>query len=461
MNVDAQKLPEKCGDALRVLHTADWHLGKMLGDLARVDEHRHFLKWLLGVIESEQIDVLVIAGDVFDTANPPQSADRMYFEFLAQVYEKTKCSVVVTGGNHDSPAHLEAPQQVLRTLNVHVTGALPERIEDLLVVLPSEADPRLVIAAVPFLRDRDLRKGTFGQSTDEIREELREGIETVYRRATDACAHYLSEGAALLAAGHLTVAGARVSESERDVHVGGLGKVDHKVFPDEIDYVALGHLHRPQSMSSEAIRYSGSPIPLSFSECEDVKEVRVLDFEEGQLTVNHGLVIPAQRRLAQLKTSRVELEKALAEFGPPKGELPTWVEVSVETEDAGENLFELVRSLTEARAEAFEVVRVQARRQRVAQSLSEADAADFRDVDDLLDSPCEVFERRLMMAGELSDEKTKSLQAAFGELYQIYLDEGKEDEQDGVAEEFPVGEIAEKTEEALFDFGDERGAKPE
>ena len=277
----------KTAGAMRVLHTADWHLGKMLGDLDRSDEHRRFLAWLRDVLAREHVDVLIIAGDIFDTANPPQSAERMYFEFLANVYRETKCPVVVTGGNHDSPAHLEAPSRVLRTLHVHVTGALPENINDLLVPLPSADHPKLVIAAVPFLRDRDLRTGAFGQTADEIREELRSGIEAVYQRTAKACEAFRNKGAAVLAMGHLTVTGARVSESERVVHVGGLGKVDHKVFPEDFDYVALGHLHRPQTIGSEAIRYSGSPIPLSFSECEDIKQVRLLDFGNGSLIGNH------------------------------------------------------------------------------------------------------------------------------------------------------------------------------
>jgi exonuclease SbcD len=123
---------------LRVLHTADWHLGKMLGDLDRSDEHQRFLEWLLGEMVRQQVDVLLIAGDIFDTANPPQAAERQYFEFLAGVYRETKCSVVVTGGNHDSPTHLEAPRRVLRTLNVHVIGALQvfERRLELVANLP-------------------------------------------------------------------------------------------------------------------------------------------------------------------------------------------------------------------------------------------------------------------------------------------------------------------------------------
>ena len=448
---------------LRVLHTADWHLGKMLGDLDRTQEHRRFLDWLQSVITRERVDVLLIAGDIFDTANPPQSAERMYFEFLANIYRQTTCAVVITGGNHDSPAHLEAPSRVLRTLNVHVTGALPESMEDLVVSLPSVEHPQLVVAAVPFLRDRDLRTSAFGQTADAIKEELREGIERVYQSAAQACLSRHKEGAALLAMGHLTVAGARVSESERAVHVGGLGKIDHKIFPSEFAYVALGHLHRPQAMDSEAIRYSGSPIPLSFSECDDIKEVRVLDFESGDLVANKELVIPPARYLARLKTTRSELESALAEFAPPKGALPSWVEVSVETTDGSENLFEFVRSLTEARRDDFEVIRVQARRERTSAMLSESDAAGFEDVDSLLDDPREVFDLRLELEDDLTCAESDEARTAFRELYQVYLDQEGLNVPDPPqeAESEPPGRVPVPVaaEELLFDFGDGENAR--
>ncbi|MDA0812675.1 MAG: exonuclease SbcCD subunit D C-terminal domain-containing protein [Verrucomicrobia bacterium] len=418
----------KPADAVRVLHTADWHLGKMLGDLDRSDEHQRFLDWLLGELVRQQVDVLLIAGDIFDTANPPQAAERQYFEFLAGVYRETKCSVVVTGGNHDSPTHLEAPRRVLQTLGVHVIGALPVNIEDLLVPLPSAENPQLVIVAVPFLRDRDLRTGAFGQTADEIRDELRRGIEGVYRRAADACASFRHQGAALIAMGHLTVAGARVSESERVVHVGGLGKVDHKVFPEDFSYVALGHLHRPQAMGADTIRYSGSPIPLSFSECEDVKEVRLLDVHQGELIANHTLPIPVTRHLAQVRAMRVELEQVLMDLAPARGALPSWIEVTVETADASENLFEVVQKLTEHRRREFEIVRVQARRERTKAALCGSEDEQSRSVDALLDDPLQVFERRLELVADLPEREANEMRVAFRELYQIHLDsdEGRE-----------------------------------
>ena len=266
------KLTKSAG-AFRVLHTADWHLGKLLGDLSREEEHSRFLDFLLETIVAEEVDALVIAGDLFDSANPPQSAQRQYYAFLSQLYAARECAVVVVAGNHDSPAQLEAPRDVLTTLRATVVG---RALEDPVLLLPDSESPRLALAAIPFLRDRDLRSGQMGQGAEAIRQALVDGIA---RRYSDAGEAVEGLGVPAMATGHLTVSGAKASDSERDIHVGGLGTVSAKIFPQVFDYVALGHLHRPQACGeADHIRYSGSPIPLSFSEALDTKSVQIADF---------------------------------------------------------------------------------------------------------------------------------------------------------------------------------------
>ena len=156
-------------------HTADWHLGKTLNDQSRDEEHELFLNWLLKIIDEHAVDVLVVAGDVFDSANPPQLAQSRYYDFVSQLHKDTNCSLIVTAGNHDSPLQLEAPRQVLQALDTHVVGFLPEDPASRLIVLPSPDNPRLVIAAIPFLRDRDLRKGYAGQNEKDIQKALAAG----------------------------------------------------------------------------------------------------------------------------------------------------------------------------------------------------------------------------------------------------------------------------------------------
>ena len=157
--------PKPAG-AYRVLHTADWHLGKMLGEHSRMEEHARFLRFLLQSIREQGVDLLIVAGDVFDSANPPQSAEAQYYNFLSELFRQGGCAVIVVAGNHDSPAHLEAPRQILKALGAHVIGAWPSIPDEVVVPLPNAKSPQLVVTAVPFLRDRDVRTGQSGQSVN-------------------------------------------------------------------------------------------------------------------------------------------------------------------------------------------------------------------------------------------------------------------------------------------------------
>ena len=236
-------IPQKPKDSFRILHTADWHLGKLLGDQSRDEEHARFLTWLLAAVKEHDVDAIILAGDVFDTANPPQSALGRYFDFVSGLFRQGDCSLVVIAGNHDSAAQLEAPKQVLDALNVHVAGFLAEKPEARLLYLPKDQDPKVAIAMMPFLRDRDLRVGKAGESADDIRAQVVAGIRERYAESADAVKD-AGISCPALATGHLTVLGTKTSDSERDIHIGGLGAVTIDSFPDTFAYVALGHLHR-------------------------------------------------------------------------------------------------------------------------------------------------------------------------------------------------------------------------
>ncbi len=403
--------PPKPEAGYRVLHTADWHLGKLLGTLEREPEQRRFLAWLEEAVVETGADVLVIAGDVFDTATPPQSAVRLYFDFLAALHARSRCQVVVTAGNHDSPAHLEAARGLLGAVGVHVLAALPRTAEGgfdaraALLPLPSPAAPRLVIAALPFLRERDLRTGHFGQEEETIRRELREGIAARYREAAEAAACWGRE-VPVLATGHLTALGSATSESEREIHVGGLGAVGVEAFPESFAYVALGHLHRPQAVGGrENVRYSGSPLALSFGEVSDVKEVRLLDFHGAHLVANVPLSIPAPRALLRLETPYARLRESLLAFEPPQSELEPWVEVIVTGAGGRPGLFEEVCAAAkemkelegrQGRERRFQIIRVLAQASPASpDSPVPGDEAADHEAEALLSDPRAVFLRRL------------------------------------------------------------------
>jgi exonuclease SbcD len=290
---------------MRILHTADWHLGKRL--------HRHslhrfqvpFVDWLLETVRARAVDAVLIAGDIFDTANPSSEARELYYSALARLHG-LGCRVVVTGGNHDSPSVLQAPRQLLSALGIHVVGEKTERPEDMLVPLPdADGQPRALVAAVPFLRDADLRRMVSGEESTAREEAVREGIRTVFQAVAEAAQAHAPRLPAL-AMGHLFARGASTSESERDIQVGNQADVSEAAFPPHFAYVALGHIHRPQRVGQEGrIHYSGSPVPLSFSESQDQKRVILLEVSDEGIQ-HESLPVPAFCRLPRIAGSDLE-----------------------------------------------------------------------------------------------------------------------------------------------------------
>ncbi len=406
----------------RVIHTADWHLGKVLHDQQRYDEHRNFLAFLLKTIQEKDVNALIIAGDVFDSTNPPHEAQQLYYDFLAEVFQTTKCAIVVTSGNHDSPAHLEAPKDVLKALNIHVVGNITQDLNDLLILLPSKENPKLAIAALPFLRDKDLRTSHFGESQDEIRINIQNGIRKRYQEIGEIASGIGHKDVALIATGHLTVLGASRSESERDtIHIGGLGAVNADIFPKYFSYIALGHLHRPQKVGpQEDRRYSGSPIPLSFSESHDIKEVRLLEFSGDKLIKNEPLEIPVTRKLYRLKTSYEDLESTLTNFQPGASEYPHWVELVVEADDSVGNFNEVIEKLT--REKPFKVIKTVIVSPLNNGSLSSNDSVTASTLGDVLGNPQLVFAQRLDQAAITDLNEREGLITAFDELYDIVIE---------------------------------------
>jgi exonuclease SbcD len=416
-------IPAKPAGAYRVLHTADWHLGKMLGEHSREEEHRRFLDFLLHAIREHSVDLLVIAGDVFDSANPPQTAEAQYYDFLSALYRQGGCSVVVIAGNHDSPAHLEAPRQVLKALGAHVLGALRQSPAETLLPFPNANSPRLIAAAIPFLRDRDLRIGQSGQTAADIQKALVDGIKRRYEEVAATAKPWTDRGVPVLATGHLTIVGSTASESEREIHVGGLGAVGADSFSNVFSYVALGHLHRPQAAAGhETVRYAGSPIPLSLSEAKDVKAVRLLDFGQGKLVSQAELQIPLVRPLAQISTTRQLLDSTLESFKPPPGELSAWVELLIEDPVAGESLFERAQEI--GRANGFEVIRVISKPTMTRSAgMTAAEITDADGIADLLAEPTKVFAHRLEAESSLTQQEKESLKAAFLELLNLHAEQ--------------------------------------
>ena len=282
---------------LTILHTSDWHLGRRLYGRMRYEEFEAFLSWLQETISAHKVDVLIVAGDIFDTMTPSNRAQALYYEFLGKVSKLCCEHIVIVAGNHDSPTFLDAPSKVLKFLNVHVIGTACDDLNDEVLVLDAvDGTPHCIIAAVPYLRDRDVRGSHAGESMDCKDANVIKGIRAHYDEvASIAKARQEHLSAAhqrhipIIATGHLFAAGSKTTEDDgvRDLYVGSLGQISADMFDDGFDYVALGHLHVPQRVGGcEHIRYSGSPIAMGFGEAKQQKQVLLVEFGEVEKSLS-------------------------------------------------------------------------------------------------------------------------------------------------------------------------------
>ena len=287
---------------MRLLHTADWHLGQTLHGIARDHEHARFLDWLLDTLDDRAVDAMIIAGDVFDGQNPPIPALGLFYRFLARARARRPgLDVVVVAGNHDSGSRLEAPSPLLTELGVRVVGGLPAGAADGpegafdpgRLVFPLH-DSRGAVAArcvaVPYLRPADLP----AIDEEEAADPFIEGVRRIYAAAAEAGRRAARPGEALILTGHCYMRGGALSEqSERKILGGNLHALPMDIFPEDAAYVALGHLHRAQAVGGrEEVRYSGSPIPLAIDEEHYPHQVSIADFEGGRLVRRESLRVP-------------------------------------------------------------------------------------------------------------------------------------------------------------------------
>lgn len=255
---------------IRILHTADWHLGQTFFGYDRTEEQEHFLSWLAAQLKENEIDVLIIAGDVFDVSNPSAASQRMFYRFLQEVTEENpSLQVVVVAGNHDSAARLEAPLPLLQKMRTEIKGIVPKidgeiDYDSLLVELKNrKSEAEAICMAVPFLRQGDY------PAVETNGNPYAEGVKELYSRLLERALTRKKEDMAVVAIGHLQATGSEIADkdySERTI-IGGLECVSPAAFSGEIAYTALGHIHKSQRVSGrENVRYAGSPLAMSFAE---------------------------------------------------------------------------------------------------------------------------------------------------------------------------------------------------
>lgn len=278
---------------MRILHTADWHIGQRLHERQRTDEHEKFLCWLLNTIQEHKVELLLVSGDIFDTALPSSESTNLYYRFLYRLFDETDAYTVITAGNHDSARHLEAPREFLEMGRIYVVG-LADDPAKCVFTFPRD-NPRVAVAAVPYLSEGDLRHLSY-ETEAERGERYRERFKAFYAD----CVAAMPAGLPKILMGHLFVQGGEIGTSERNIQIGGATATHASDFPEGVSYVALGHLHRPQTIKGTdyPIRYSGSPIPLRFNETGYRKVVYLLELsDDGMLIRDDEIDIPIFKEL--------------------------------------------------------------------------------------------------------------------------------------------------------------------
>ena len=313
---------------MRLLHTSDWHLGQTLHNFERHYEHQRFLDWLLDTIVAERADALLIAGDIFDNANPSSASQKQLYRFLQQARQRAPhLNLVAVAGNHDSPGRLEAPGPLLEAHGVHVIGHVQRGADGEIdlerMVLPLTGADGAIAAwclAVPFLRPGDVPRieappdgdGGAGPAADPYLA----GIALLYRRALALALERRAPGQAILAMGHCHMVGGEMSnDSERRIVIGGTEMLPCGVFDPVIAYAALGHLHLAQRVGQQDhIRYCGSPIPLSFAEVGYRHQILRIDLDGAALREIVALEVPRAVQLLRVPAKPAPLEQVLAEL---------------------------------------------------------------------------------------------------------------------------------------------------
>ncbi|MFG6496904.1 exonuclease SbcCD subunit D [Fictibacillus sp. UD] len=313
---------------MRLLHTADWHLGRSLEGRSRLAEQQAFLDELVEIVKSEKIDAVLMAGDVFDTVNPPAAAEQMFFDAIARISRKGECPFIAIAGNHDHPDRLAASFPLSRELGITLVGLPTLELQRIPI---QKSGQMLEIAALPYPSESRL-KMLLSESSEEldVRTQYDDWVDSYFKKITS----NFQPGNVHVAMSHLYVAGSKETDSERPVHIGGAYTVAAESLPKSAQYVALGHLHRPQIIkrAKTEARYSGSPLSYSFSESGQAKSVSIVDVEpDGKAKVEEIYLASGKPLVTwEAKNGVSEVFKGIEEGMHHN----CWIDLSIHVEDA-------------------------------------------------------------------------------------------------------------------------------
>ena len=407
---------------MKILHTSDWHLGRSLYGHKRYEEFSAFLDWLAQTIEGKKVDALLVAGDVFDTSTPSNKAQELYYRFLCRVAASCCRHVVVIAGNHDSPSFLNAPKDILRALNVHVVGCVTNALGDEVIALRNDDEkPEAIVCAVPYLRDKDIRTVEPGETIDDKNTKLVEGLKNHYAGvcaiAEQKQAEFKKAGhgiVPIIAMGHLFTAGGKTLDDDgvRELYVGSLAHIGANVFPESIDYLALGHLHVPQLVGNVAhMRYCGSPIPMGYGEASQEKKVVLIEFSSVKPDIEE-LAVPCFQKLVRIVGPLPAIHKKLKELKIEESK--AWLEIEYTGGEVVGNLSEMIDE--EIAGSSMEIIRIKNRpiMERVINAIAEGESLDDLNEEDVFNRCLDSFD----VQGEDRQELTASYKEVITSLHE-------------------------------------------
>jgi exonuclease SbcD len=402
---------------MKIFHTSDWHLGRTLYGKKRYVEFEAFLNWLIEQIQLKSPDLLIVAGDIFDTTTPSNKAQELYYQFLCKVAANTACQhIVIVGGNHDSPTLLNAPKQLLKQLKIHVVGNLsPDYRDDVLELKDLNGITQALVCAIPYLRDRDIRILEEYELAEDKDKNFMQAIQDYYAKV---CEHaevlrqQLEHPVPIIATGHLFVTGGKTLKDDgvRELYVGSLAQFAANDFPPNIDYLALGHLHVPQIVASkDNYRYSGSPLAMGFGEARQQKIIIEADVNVGNVTITE-IAIPKFQSLERVAGDLDTIKLALTNL--VNRDESIWVEVDYTGQEIVTNLQqELQASVINTQVELIKIHNSQL----LAQVLSSAEYDAGIELANL--NPEQVFDKCLTM-NNIPAKQQEELKECFAQIMQ-------------------------------------------
>ena len=398
---------------MKIIHTSDWHLGHKFYDQSQKDEQLYFLEWLLNYIENNHIDVLLIAGDIFDNRNPSSESRKLYYNFLINL-KKINCKhIVIIGGNHDSPDNINAPKELLDFFSIHVVGKATKNIKEEVFKFCIN-DENIIIAGVPYLRDREIRRAIEGENHEEIDDRYKTALVNHYQEVAEYCKSIKTENTTTIAMGHLFAIGGSVSNSEQKIYVGSLGNIGADDFPEIFDYIALGHLHKAQKVNKKNhIRYSGSPNKLSFSEINHDKKLIEIETKKGEISDIKEIEIPNFRKIFRIEGNIENCISQLTKINNEKHKLKIWIEIVLDSKSDIDKINKYSEKLNQVK-----ILKISLKNQKKDFNLKKIE--DLENIEDL--KPEDVFEKKCKEENFNIKEKPEILDA-FKEILQKVKEE--------------------------------------